>query len=271
MVPPAAPGMNADPLLVTRHGPVTRLTLNRPMRRNALTVEMADELRAALAHADGDPDVRVVVLQGSGGHFCSGLDLQAALRDNHPADGAALVQQILVGSLHPVIQQLWNLQKPSVAALSGATVGFGLSLALACDLRLMGESAYLSSQFAARGLFPDGGLLYQLERLCGLGHALELALRPEKRLTAMEAQALGLSQRTVADAGLEADAETLALELTRGAPLVQAAIKRSLKGPELAAVLAAEVASVAACLRSSDAAEGAAAFFEKRPPVFKGQ
>jgi len=265
--------MDTDPLLIGRHGPVTTLTLNRPMRRNALTVELADQLSAALAHADGDPAVRVVVIQGYGGHFCSGLDLQAAFRDHapSPAAGAALVQQILVRSLHPLIQQVWDLSKPTVAALSGATVGFGLSLALACDLRLMGETAYLSTQFAARGLFPDGAVLFQLERLCGLGHALELALRPEKRLTALEAQALGLCGRTVGDAALETDAQTLALELAHGAPLSQTAIKRALKGPELRAVLAAEVAFAAECLRSHDAMEGAAAFFEKRPPVFKGE
>jgi 2-(1,2-epoxy-1,2-dihydrophenyl)acetyl-CoA isomerase len=265
--------MNTEPLLIARRGPVTTLTLNRPMRRNALTVELADALKSALAYADGDPAVRVVVIEGSGGHFCSGLDLQAALRDNSqsPADAVALVQQILVGSLHPLVQRVWELQKPVVAALSGATVGFGLSLALACDLRLMGETAYLSTQFAARGLFPDGGLLYQLERLCGLGHALDLALRPEKRLTAIEAHALGLSSRPVADAALEADAQTLALELAHGAPLPQMAIKRALKGKELSAVLSAEVEAVAECLRSRDALEGAAAFFEKRAPVFKGE
>jgi 2-(1,2-epoxy-1,2-dihydrophenyl)acetyl-CoA isomerase len=265
--------MDTDPLLIARHGPVTTLTLNRPMRRNALTVELADQLTAALAHADGDPAVRVVVIQGYGGHFCSGLDLQAAFRDHAPslAEGAALVQQILVRSLHPLMLKLWNLSKPTVGALSGATVGFGLSLALACDLRLMGESAYLSTQFAARGLFPDGGVLYQLERLCGLGHALQLALQPERRLTAMEAQSMGLSGRTVGDGALEADAMTLAQELARGAPLPQAAIKRTLKGAEFAGVLAAEVASVSECLRSNDALEGAAAFFEKRPPVFKGE
>ena len=255
---------------------MTTLTLNRPMRRNAAhEVELAGCASApALAFAATDPAVRVVVIEGSGGHFCSGLDLQAALRDNNPSPegAAALVQQILVRSLHPLVQRLWELPKPTVAALSGATVGFGLSLALACDLRLMGETAYLSTQFAAsRGSSRMEGVLYQLERLCGLGHTLELALRPEKRLTALEAQALGLSGRTVGDAALEADAQTLAQELARGAPLPQAAIKRALKGPELAAVLAAEVAPAAACLRSRDALEGAAAFFEKRPPVFTGE
>jgi 2-(1,2-epoxy-1,2-dihydrophenyl)acetyl-CoA isomerase len=265
--------MDTDPLLIGRHGPVTTLTLNRPMRRNALTVELANQLLAALAHADGDPAVRVVILQGYGGHFCSGLDLQAAFRDHSPspAEGAALVQQILVGSLHPLMQRLWEMSKPTIGALSGATVGFGLSLALACDLRLMGETSYLSTQFAARGLFPDGGVLYQLERICGLGHTLELALRPDRRLTAIEAQAMGLSGRTVGDAALEADAFTLAQELARGAPLPQTAIKRALKGAEFAKVLAAEVASVSECLRSHDALEGAMAFLEKRPPVFKGE
>jgi len=261
-----------DVLLTSKHGSVITLTLNRPMRRNALTVELANDLRAALEHANGDPSVRAVVLTGSGGHFCSGLDLQAALRDGNPsfADAARLVQETLVRSLHPLLVRVWTMEKPTVAALSGATVGIGLSLALTCDLRLMGETAYLSTQFAARGLFPDGGVLYQLERLCGLGHTLELALRPEKRLVALEAQAAGLSSRTVADAAVASDALTLAQELARGAPLPQAFLKKDLKGPDFAGVLAAEVASVAACLQSADAVEGAAAFFEKRAPVFKG-
>lgn len=263
----------SESLLSAHQGPTLVLTLNRPLRRNALTVEMADALTAALVAADRDPDIRAIVLTGSAGHFCSGLDLQVALEhaDPSPEGRAMLVSRTLVGALHPALLALSRCSKPTIGALSGATVGFGLSLALACDLRLMGEDAYLSTQFVARGLFPDGALMYQLERICGLGRALDLALRPDRRLTAIEAQSFGLSSRTVAAEGLLPDALALAHEVLRGAPLAQQHMKRLARGEGLAAALATEVPAVVTCLQSEDATEGAMAFFEKRPPTFHGR
>jgi 2-(1,2-epoxy-1,2-dihydrophenyl)acetyl-CoA isomerase len=262
-----------DPLLISRNGPVLTLSLNRPARRNALTIELTHALAKALEGADRDPAVRAVILTGEGGHFCSGIDLMAAMEGTDPSvEGRGeLVQRTLVGGLHPALLALWSCRKPTLGLLPGATVGFGLSLALACDLRLLATDSYFTTQFAARGLFPDGALLYQLERLCGLGRALELSLRPELRLSAAEAVGLGLASRAVPPGDLTRTGLALAEELARGAPLVQAAIKRVARRDELGKVLAEEVSPVLTCLKSHDAMEGLMAFMEKRPTVFRGE
>lgn len=262
-----------DSLQSSRQGPILTLTLNRPTRRNALTMELAHALAEALRTADRDPDVRVIVLAGAGGHFCSGIDMQAALEgaDPSPAGRAALVQHTLVEGLHPAVLALWNCGKPTLGVLTGATVGFGLSLALACDLRLIADDGYVATQFAARGLFPDGGLMYQLERICGLGRALEWALRPDLKLPGPAAAAAGLAGASVPATQIAEAARALAEELRLGAPLAQRALKKAARGLELAQVLAEEVAPVVTCLTSDDAMEGLMAFFEKRATTFQGK
>ncbi len=262
-----------DSLLSSRSGSLLTLTLNRPERRNALTQELSLALARAVSDAEKDPGVRAIVLAGAGGHFCSGIDLQAAMEgaDLTPEGRAALVQRTLVGGLHLASRAFWQCTKPTVAVLSGATVGFGLSLALTCDLRLIASDGYATTQFGARGLFPDGGLLYLIERQCGLGRALELTLRPTLKLSAAEVVALGLASRTVAPRELAAAGAALATELGNGAPLVQAAIKTIGRGGTFEEVLAAEVGPVVKCLTSEDALEGLTSFLEKRAPVFKGK
>jgi 2-(1,2-epoxy-1,2-dihydrophenyl)acetyl-CoA isomerase len=261
------------PLIATQNGPVLQLSLNRPAKRNALTIDLSQALAKALVAADRDPAVRAVILTGEGGNFCSGIDLVAAMEDSDPsAEGrAALIQRTLVGGLHPALLALWECSKPTLGVLPGATVGFGLSLALACDLRLVATDSYFTSQFAARGLFPDGAFLYQVDRLCGLAQALELALRPELRLSGAEVVARGLATKAVAPGELAAAAQALAAELARGAPLVQAAVKKVARGAELRKVLADEVGPVSTCMQSEDVMEGLMGFMEKRPPVFRGK
>ena len=264
--------MADEPLVSTRHGAVQKLLFNNPTRRNGLNVAMADALVAALARAAEEPDIRAVVLGGVEGHFCSGADLSASLTDLDPSPEGRreVARRVLVGRFHPALRALWDFPKPVVAQLDGASVGFGLSIALACDLRIMADDAYLSCGFLKLGLFPDGGALYQLDRLVGLGRALELVLDPERRLLAAEAQAWGLAAKVVAPALAAGEALAVASRLALGPPGVQREAKRELQArrQSLADALEAEVAPVADCLASDDAAEGLLAFFEKRAPRF---
>ncbi|HUB08884.1 MAG TPA: enoyl-CoA hydratase-related protein [Myxococcales bacterium] len=264
-----------EPLLSVRRGAVLELRMNNPKRRNGLTVEIADALVAAFEGAARDAAIRAVLLGGVEGHFSSGADLSAALSGeaDPSAEGRRRVGQThLVERFHPALRAIWHCSKPVVAELAGASVGFGMSIALACDVRVMAEDAYLGCGFLKIGLFPDGGALWQLDRLVGLARALELVLDPERRLTAAEAQAWGLAAKVVAPALLAGEALAVAERLAAGPPLVIEEAKRQLRdpSPSFGAALEREVAPVKDCLASDDAAEGLFAFFEKRAPKFKG-
>jgi enoyl-CoA hydratase/carnithine racemase len=263
-------------IIRTHEKGVLTLRLHNPARRNAITGDMARALSEVLRAAAPDPEVKAIVLGSDGDHFCSGVDLLSALEaggDPTPEGRRALVQGILIDGLHPMIRAVWDCEKPTLASLAGATVGIGLSLALACDLRLMAANAYLQTGFLGRGLFPDGGIGYQLERLCGLSHAKQLLLFPELKLVGSQALEFGLCVGVVPPDELEQATTVLAQKLAALAPLPLRALKRAWRKPAatLDSTLEEEVERVALCVGSEDAAEGLAAFFEKRPPIFKGQ
>jgi enoyl-CoA hydratase/carnithine racemase len=155
--------------------------------------------------------------------------------------------------------------------MQGASVGFGMSLALACDVRIMARDGYLASGFLSRGIFPDGGLTYQLQRLAGLGRAMELVLFPDRRLASADALAWGLVTHTAAPDQLGAEALGLAASLARGPRQVQRDAKAVLRAsrPSFEEVLAAELMHAKAAFAAEDVVEGMTAFFERRPPRFK--
>jgi 2-(1,2-epoxy-1,2-dihydrophenyl)acetyl-CoA isomerase len=258
----------------TEQGILT-LRLHNPARRNGLTSEMAHAVSSALRSASEDPEVRAIVLGSEGGHFCSGLDLFSSFEqsgDPSPEGRRRLVQGLLVQALHPMIRAVTDCDKPVLGSLAGASVGFGLSLALACDVRLMATDAYLQTGFLGRGLFPDGGIVYQLERLCGLSHAKQLLLFPDLKLFGPQALEFGLCVGVVPSGELETATMALAHKLAAQPPLPVRSLKRVWRQPAatLESSLENEVERVALCVGSEDAAEGLTAFFEKRPPRFKG-
>jgi 2-(1,2-epoxy-1,2-dihydrophenyl)acetyl-CoA isomerase len=255
-------------LLVEREGPVLTLTMNRPGTRNALDPELLAALGAGLREASADASVRVVVLTGAGDAFCSGADLKGALDDLEAgADLGARIEQFLA-----LIRAIVAAPQPFIAAVAGPAVGFGADLALACDLRVLSRDAYLQEKFVAIGLMPDGGGSFWLQRLVGLGRALEFLLLGT-RIEAELAQNLGLANRVVETAELMPEARSLAQALAAGPPLALAAIKSAVRQATSGSIedaLEREKRGQTALLKSQDFREGVTAWSSKRAAKFQG-
>jgi enoyl-CoA hydratase/carnithine racemase len=255
-------------LLEERHGAVALLKMNRPAALNALDAELVAELSRALERATTDAAVRCIVLTGTGGAFCSGADLKEALRD---LDAGAALGDRLTAFQHNV-RLIAAADKPVIAAVDGAAVGFGADLALACDLRLLSERGYLQEKFVGIGLMPDGGGTFHLARLVGLGRALELLLLGE-RVEATRAVELGLAYQVVPAERLVGEALALAERLADGPPLALAAIKHAARASldgTLDAALRREAEGQTKLLQSADLREGVVAWTERRKPRFTG-
>ncbi len=262
-------------LLISDQGAVRCLTLNRPQSKNGLTIELVAALKQAVLDAGEQDGVRAVLLTGSGGSFCSGLDLKAAVemvQSMHSHDGSAPTlsnEERMRSYFHGLIRALRSIDKPVLAFVDGPAAGFGCDLALACDLRVGTSRASFAELFVRRGLMPDGGSTYTLPRLVGVGKALELMMLGDT-VTATEAGRLGLLN-TVVDS--EAEAAAYAGRLAAGPPLVLRAIKHAVYAAldsSLEEALEGEVRGQMKLLRTADFAEGMNAFFNKRPPHFTG-
>ncbi|HEY2385896.1 MAG TPA: enoyl-CoA hydratase-related protein [Candidatus Binatia bacterium] len=247
---------------------VATVTLDRPDRLNALSAAMLEGFSRALHAAHDDPEVRVVVLTGAGRGFCAGLDL----RDEAAGQGlGASGLRFDLGSAPPVV--LHNMDKPVIAAVNGAAAGYGLDLALGCDVRIAADDAKLAAVFTKRGVLPESGGSWLLPRLLGWAKAAEIAFRGVT-LTAHEALELGLVNKVVPRAMLEEETASWAREIAANAPLAVQATKRMMR-LGLAESFEANVHHVFLQLlplfASHDFREGMAAFLEKRPARFTGR
>jgi 2-(1,2-epoxy-1,2-dihydrophenyl)acetyl-CoA isomerase len=258
---------SAPEVVVQDQGAVRLIRLARPGAKNALTREVIDALHDALEGAKTTREVRAVVLSGVPGAFCSGADLRWIAKEMEAGGEVGPTLERFQG----LTLRLVELPKPVVAAVTGPAVGFGADLALACDFRVFGESAYLQEKFVAIGLMPDGGGSYFLTRLLGVARALEM-LMLGSRIDAAQAVSLGLASSMTVDSDTEAAALGLAKTLADGPPLALARIKQAVHGSadELKAALAREREGQLALLASADAKEGVRAFFERRTPQFRG-
>ena len=256
---------------VSRLDAVSCIELHRPEALNAWTPELARQLLVAVQDASKDPEVRAVLIRGSGRHFCSGADLKLS-RELTP-DGYPDLSMRLREFYNPVILAIREAPKPVVAGVHGAVAGLGASLALACDLIVAAESSYFLLAFVNIALLPDAGVLRFLTERVGLVRAAELAMLGE-RLLAAKALDWGLINAVHPDDELAGAAEALAARLAAGPTIALANIKRTLTETaqaDLAAQLAVEAARQQDHGYSDDYPEGIAAFKEKRPPTFRGK
>jgi 2-(1,2-epoxy-1,2-dihydrophenyl)acetyl-CoA isomerase len=257
---------------VSQRDGVCTILLNRPEALNAFTRELHAELREALRAAERDREARVVVIGGAGRAFCVGQDL----KEVDPTAGRALgaeLGKLLRANYNPLISRIRSLEKPVIAAINGAAAGAGLSLALACDLRLASSAASFVTAFGALGLVPDSGGLYTLPRLVGTAKAFELFALSE-RLAAAEALRIGLVNQVLPAEGFGEAVQAFAARLAAGPTLAYGLLKRGLArsaGSDLDGMLELEAQYQELAGRSEDFQEGLAAFLEKRRPSFRGR
>jgi 2-(1,2-epoxy-1,2-dihydrophenyl)acetyl-CoA isomerase len=253
-----------------RAGGVARIELNRPEKMNAWDRQLGLDLRAAVERVSEDPEVRAVLLTGSGRGFSSGADLSAGFEptpEGHPDVHTALVERY-----HPIIVGVRNMPKPVVAAVQGPAVGIGCSLALAADFVVAAEAAYFLLAFVNIGLVPDGGSSAFIPARIGLTRATEMAMLGE-RVHAPRALEWGLINAVHAADELPAAADALAQRLAAGPTKSYAGAKRQLnawvyEGLEPQLELEADIQQEQA--ETADFAEGALAFLQKRPAEFRG-
>lgn len=254
-------------IVVESHSGYRKITLNRPDRLNALTIEMADVLTAALDAAAADKSCRALMLTGAGRGFCAGQDLTEMA-------GASPEQvAMLLDHYHPIIEKLRELPIPVVAAVNGVAAGAGANLALACDIVLAADSATFVQAFTRIGLVPDCGGTWFLPRLVGVARARALMMLAEP-LPATAAAAWGLIWRTVHDDRLMPEAHELTARLAAGPTVALGLIKQALDkgaGNTLEHQLDVERDLQLEAAETPDHAEGVRAFHEKRPPVFTGR
>lgn len=258
-----------DPILTQRHGSILEVAFNRPEVYNALDLELIKMLAETVSFAATDPSVRGVILTGKGNAFCSGGDLKSIGQQTEEA-GSAFYR--LAPLFHFSITEIRRMGKPVLAAINGVAAGGGFSLALACDFRVMGESALLRQAYTSSGLSMDGGGSFALPRLVGLARAMEIMAFDEP-ISAARALEWGLVTRVVPDPDVLPEA-TAMLERLAKTSLHSFAWSKKLMTDSLNHTLESQLElerqAISDCAAHPDGQEGIRAFVEKRRPSFSG-
>jgi len=272
----AALDTGTEDLLADLDDGVLTLTLNRPQARNAMSDAMNQALGRQLAAAELDPAVRCIVLTGAGQGFCAGGDVKGMNERNSGGGRSVSLDEAIHAqrvNQRATAGKLFKMPKPTIAALPGAAAGAGMSLALACDLRILSANAFLTTAFAKVGLAGDYGGTYFLTQLVGAAKARELYFLSD-RVSAEEALRLGLANWVVAPEELAAKTREIALRLAQGPQVCFRYMKENLNramAGEVDDCLDLEATHHVHSASTADHREAAQAFVEKRAPVFQGR
>lgn len=261
--------MTYETILAERTGGVLKITLNRPERLNAASIQLADEFSAALYDIG---DARAVLITGAGKGFCSGADL-AARGEANAITTKGGSHQALQNHYNPLVSQILRLPVPVITAVNGPAAGVGCSIALAGDFVIAAQSAYFLQAFVNIGLVPDGGSTWLLARAIGRARATRMMMLGEK-ISASQAEEWGLIYKAVEDAALMDEATALAQKLAEGPTLAYATMKRNIATAldgTINDVLLAEAEGQRLAGASADAMEGGMAFLQKRKAQFQGK
>ncbi|MFE3001716.1 enoyl-CoA hydratase/isomerase family protein [Nocardia sp. NPDC059246] len=254
-------------ILATRTGPTITLALNRPERLNAVSEELYRELIKNLAEADNDPEIRAVVLTGTGRAFCVGADLKAHKAGTRSREDQA--QYLELGQL--ACEQIQTMSTPVIAAVNGYALGAGAEIAVSADFLVIARDAQMGFPEVSIGTFVGGGVTHRLPRLVGLRRAADLLILGD-RFTGSQASDWGLAHSAVPAEELLQAANTLADALATKAPLSLARMKAALRRNDpLDVVLETEPKELLDLMATHDWAEGVAAFAERRAPIFQGK
>jgi len=258
-----------DDIQFERDGHIARIWFNRPQKRNCITVPMLHRLDAIVTEIEADPELRVVVVRGREGTFSSGFDL-----DSLQADfiGTSTAMDVAVVSAK-VCDRLYNMSKPSVAVLEGYVTAGGFEVMISCDFAIAEDTALIGDFHIRRALFGGAGPIYRLPRILGIRKTKELMLTG-KLLTGVEAADFDLVNKSAPAAELDATVDEFVSQLVDKSPfqmkLTKMAVDRGLDA-DIASLMVLEHLAVGVTLNSQDAAEGVAAFLEKREPKWTGR
>lgn len=245
---------------------VAWISLNRPDKLNAFSEQLNKEVQQSIKQASRDKEVRCLVITGEGRAFCSGQDLQGV---NEDMDHGEVLRRFY----NPMVLELHKCKKPAIAAVNGVAAGAGMSLALACDFRLLSDKASFLEAFIHVGLVPDAGNLYFLPKLIGHAKAMELAVLGEK-VNAQEAKELGLATKVIPIEKWQDEITAFAERLASMPTAAIAIIKKNLKASwesTLEECLERDAQGQRLAGLTLDHKEGVAAFMQKRKPVFQGK
>lgn len=258
-----------DDIQFERDGHVARVWLNRPHKRNSVNVEILERLDEIITEVDADPELRVLVLRGREGTFCSGFDL-----DDLKADfvGSSVALEVAVVSAK-ICDRLYSMRTPSVAVLEGYVTAGGFELMISCDFAIAADDALIGDFHIRRALYGGAGPIYRLPRMIGLRKTKELMLTG-KLLSGIEAAEWGIANASAPADKLDATVEDFIGDLTDKSPftmwITKMTVDRSLEA-DIQSLMVMEHLAVGVVLNSEDAQEGVSAFLDKREPEWKGR
>jgi len=270
-------------LILEKEGPISIITLNRPKVGNSFDVILGAELDHAVKHVGGDRDSRVLIITGAGKYFSTGIDLSMFATSGRHASGIVAIQDVLPsdedetpgkGTGVAAAIRIRDMPKPVIAAVNGPAVGQGLAIALACDIIIASDKASFSMAFVKRGVNPDTGASFNLPRLVGPQKACELTFTGDT-IDALKAERIGLVSRVVPQDELLITARELAKRIAKNPPLAvgfaKSQLYQAMLETDMVEHMKREVEIMERLMKTADFLEAAAAFMEKREPVFKGE